>query len=98
MINALIHGNFQTILRYFLFNLAFVSVQMGILFIYLSIKNRTLTNIFKGYLGLGDLLFLVMICIALSPINFILFYIDPLFDDPYCQDTTYGLSSKLYYK
>lgn len=59
---------------YFGVNLSFIVLQVGVLFLYFSLKNRKLTNIVNQYIGIGDLLFFVVICAAFSPVNFILFY------------------------
>ena len=45
----------------------------------ISIKNRKLTNIINTYLGLGDVLFFVVLTTVFSPINFILFFIGSIF-------------------
>lgn len=56
-------------------NLAFAGIQLGLLWAYFAIKNRKPVHILKHYLGLGDVLFLMVIAFYLSPINYILFYI-----------------------
>ena len=56
-------------------NIGFVVIQLFILTIYMSIKNRRFVNIINSYLGLGDVSFFVAIAAAFSPINFIAFYI-----------------------
>ncbi|MBN8696063.1 MAG: hypothetical protein J0L87_06000 [Bacteroidetes bacterium] len=57
------------------FNLAFVIIQFVGLTVYMSIKNKKIVNIVNSYIGLGDLLFFVVICVAFSPFNFILFFV-----------------------
>lgn len=56
-------------------NLAFIALQTSILTIYISIKQRKLTNIFKNMIGLGDLLFFVALAFYFSLVNYIIFYI-----------------------
>lgn len=56
-------------------NLVFLFIQMLFLTLYFSFKHKTWLNIFKGYLGLGDLLFLLCISIYFSFGNYIVFYI-----------------------
>lgn len=59
----------------FLFNVAFILLQLICLTVYFSVKNKKLLNIMDTYLGLGDILFLVVVCTVFSPVNFILFYL-----------------------
>jgi hypothetical protein len=63
------------LLKDVLLNIAFVSVQLVLLTVYMSIKNKRLVNIVDTYLGLGDVLFFVVICAAFSTLNFIVFYL-----------------------
>lgn len=58
-----------------LLNLAFITLQLLLLTIYMSIKNKKMVNILQQHIGLGDLLFFVVLCLAFSPVNFIVFYI-----------------------
>jgi hypothetical protein len=58
-----------------LLNSCFILFQMLAVTMYFSLKNRRFVNIFKGYFGLGDLFFLLVITAAFSPVNFILFII-----------------------
>jgi hypothetical protein len=64
-----------TLIKYSIFNLAFVCIQILMLTIYMSIKNKKWINIVNTHLGLGDLLFFVSLIAAFSPPNFIFFYI-----------------------
>jgi hypothetical protein len=59
----------------FLFNASFILLQLICLTIYFSVKNKRFLNILDTYLGLGDILFLVVVCTVFSPVNFILFYL-----------------------
>lgn len=60
------------------FGLLFFGLQLGVLWLYLSFKNRSFVNITSNYLGLGDILFLLSIAFYLSPVNYVLFYIGSL--------------------
>ncbi|MBN2786865.1 MAG: hypothetical protein JXQ69_00950 [Paludibacteraceae bacterium] len=56
-------------------NLVVFIVELVLIFIYFSIKNNQITNIFKSYLGLGDVLFFVVITPFFHPIDFLFFQI-----------------------
>lgn len=60
-------------------NLVFLTVQLTALFGYFAIKERKFVNLFKGYFGEGDLLFLVLLAGYISFFNFLLFHISTLF-------------------
>lgn len=53
----------------------FLVLQFVVLTGYISIKQKKLTNIFDGFFGLGDLLFLVVLCVGFSFLNYVLFYL-----------------------
>jgi hypothetical protein len=57
----------------FLLNIGICLFVFILLLIYFSIKNKKITNIIDHYIGLGDLLFIIIISIGFSAINFILF-------------------------
>ncbi|MDB5134663.1 MAG: hypothetical protein JWP37_1266 [Mucilaginibacter sp.] len=61
-----------------LINLGFVIVQLFILTIYFSIKNKKWINVTSQLLGWGDILFLLSIAVYLSVLNFLFFYITSL--------------------
>jgi hypothetical protein len=67
-------GNLLT-LQDAIYALSFLAVQLIILFLYFTVKNRKAVNILKSHLGLGDVLFLVAISFYLSPVNYLLFYV-----------------------
>jgi hypothetical protein len=58
----------------FLLNTGFILLQLICITIYFSIKNKKFLNIIDTHLGLGDILFFVVICTVFSPLNFIAFY------------------------
>lgn len=62
-----------------LYNSAFLALQMFVLSLYFSFKERKWINIFNGYFGLGDLFFLLSIAPYLSFVNYIFFYLLSLF-------------------
>ncbi|MBB2143996.1 hypothetical protein GM921_00735 [Pedobacter sp. LMG 31464] len=62
----------------FISNLAFLTLQLFLLMIYFAIRHKKIINITKAYLGLGDILFLLVIGIYLSFLNFVLFYVASL--------------------
>ncbi|NOQ74884.1 MAG: hypothetical protein GQ574_22915 [Crocinitomix sp.] len=57
------------------FNMVFLTIVIGCLFLYVSFKRGELTNIFKADLGLGDVLFLIAITPLFMDRNYILFFI-----------------------
>ncbi|WP_161568438.1 prepilin peptidase [Flavobacterium cupreum] len=58
-----------------LLNTAFFLVTLGILVLYMSLKNKQFLNPFKHYFGLGDLLFYVAVTPLFILPNFIVFFI-----------------------
>jgi len=55
--------------------LLFLIVNISVLFLYTSVKNKRIINIFQSHLGLGDVLFFIAIIPLFSVRNFILFFI-----------------------
>ena len=76
--NALFNTSFRDVATGFLVNLAFTAFQLLILTIYFSIKSRKPVNIINSWLGIGDVLLLAVLCVAFSPINYLIFYIASL--------------------
>lgn len=60
-------------------NTLFVLFQILVLGIYFSIRNKRWVNIFNGYFGLGDLLFLLCLTVYFSFWAYLLFYILSIF-------------------
>ena len=60
-------------------NAVFLLSQVVFLTLYISLKEGRLTNIFNGFFGLGDLLFLCCATCCFSVSNYIVFYIIGLF-------------------
>lgn len=66
---------FSDLLFNSMINLLFIAFQMTVILVFSWIKFRGIKNIFSQIFGLGDLLFLIMICPLFSPVNFVFFYI-----------------------
>ena len=60
------------------YDFLFIGIQLLLLWLYFSMKNKRFINITHQYLGLGDILFLMAITFYLSPVNYVLFYIGSL--------------------
>jgi len=58
-----------------IFTGGFLLLQLLVLWLYFYIKYRKPINLTDGYLGWGDILFLLAVCFYLSPVNYILFYV-----------------------
>jgi hypothetical protein len=56
-------------------NTILISLQLGLTTLYFSIKTGKFVNIFNSYLGIGDLIFFLVVILCFSPVNFILFII-----------------------
>ncbi len=76
---AILNIGISELLTYFGINLYIVFSSLLGATIIISIRNRKLTNIINTHLGLGDVLFFVVLTTVFSPINFILFYIGSIF-------------------
>ncbi|HEY9001291.1 MAG TPA: hypothetical protein VIM89_08050 [Mucilaginibacter sp.] len=61
-----------------LFNTIFLVLQLVLISIYFSLRNRKWTNVSGGLLGWGDILLLFCCAFYLSALNFLLFYISSL--------------------
>jgi len=62
----------------FIINFVFIIVQLIAVTLYLSMKNKKWIWIWEEYLGLGDILFLLVLCLFFSPLNLIVFYLSSL--------------------
>lgn len=58
----------------FSMNAGFVLIQLLVLTIYFSIKEKKKVNLLTRHLGLGDILFWIILCLLFSPANFTLFF------------------------
>ena len=73
VINALLSVEFNELFIHFGINFLIVSINLLGVTILISLKEKKITNILKTYLGLGDVLFFLVLTVAFSPINFVLF-------------------------
>jgi len=55
-------------------NMGFLAVQLLILTVYFSLKNKKWINITRQLLGWGDVLLLICLTVYLSALNFLFFY------------------------
>ncbi|RYG54874.1 MAG: hypothetical protein EOO01_00215 [Chitinophagaceae bacterium] len=67
----LVDGRHRLYTPVVLYNIAFFILLLGILTVYMSVRNRRFLNPFQNYFGLGDLLFFI----AVSPLFFLQNYI-----------------------
>lgn len=65
-------------LQIFVTNFFFIVIQLIAVTFYLSIKSKKWIWIWEQYLGLGDILFLLVLCLFFSPLNLIVFYLGSL--------------------
>jgi hypothetical protein len=66
--------SFEQFSRHIIFNLVFTMLNLLVLTIYFSIKNRRLVNIADTYLGWGDILLFLLMSFLLSPVNYLSFF------------------------
>jgi hypothetical protein len=57
-----------------LYNLGFLILQLLLISMYFSIKEKRVVLITRNYLGLGDILFLFCLAFFFSPLNYMTFY------------------------
>jgi|SRR3989344_8714186 len=69
------NSRYEIVLKDVAFNLSFIMLQLVLLTVYMSVKNKKIVNIVNTYIGIGDILFFVVIAAAFSPFNFIVFYL-----------------------
>lgn len=62
-----------------LINTSFVVIQLFLVSVYFSLKEKKMVNITATQIGWGDILFFLVFTQAFSPFNFLLFYIFTLF-------------------
>ena len=71
-------------------NLAFGSVLVILLFVYISLKEQKWTNIFKTHFGLGDFVFLLAVAPLFSLRNYVLFIVSGMFFSALVHIIRYG--------
>ncbi|MGL5892182.1 MAG: hypothetical protein ACRC3B_19970 [Bacteroidia bacterium] len=69
---------FQELWPAFLINIGFIGIQLLLLFIWFSLRERKWITLIDTHIGLGDILLLVCLAAAFSPVNFILFVVGGL--------------------
>ena len=79
VLSVLQESAFEYVAGQLMLNLIFIAFQLFILTVYFTIKNRKFINIGKNYLGLGDILFFVVLAASFSFLNFVFIYILSLF-------------------
>ena len=71
---ALLKVPYSIVLHHFLINIAIFLFQLLCVALYYYSKNKNL-HFIDSALGWGDILFIVALCAAFSPLNFIVFYV-----------------------
>ncbi|OFY93720.1 MAG: hypothetical protein A3K10_17265 [Bacteroidetes bacterium RIFCSPLOWO2_12_FULL_31_6] len=75
VIKGLLKIDTEELTTYFGINFFIVLINLiGVTFL-VSLKERKVINILKTHLGLGDVLFFLVLTLAFSPINFVVFYL-----------------------
>lgn len=67
--------DFSVMISQVIKSILFLGLQFLVLTVYISIRQKKMTNIFDGFFGLGDLLFLVAVSFGFSFLNYVLFYL-----------------------
>lgn len=81
--------HFNELLEYTIINLVLVIINLIGVTLLVSLKEKKITNIVDSYLGLGDILFFLVLTVVFSPINFVAFY----FGSIVLLTVIYGLST-----
>ena len=79
VINALMTINIEELTIFLGINLILVLVNLLGVTLIISLKEKRLKNIINSYLGLGDVLFFLVLTTLFSPINFVIFFIGSIF-------------------
>ncbi len=64
---------FKVLLVNSLVNMVVVAFLLIMVFVYFSLKNKKLTNILNTYIGIGDVLFLLVTTTLFSPVTFLIY-------------------------
>jgi ABC-type uncharacterized transport system permease subunit len=62
------------LLYHFAVNMAFVGLQLVLLYAWFSLRARKLVRLIDTHIGLGDVLLFVCLALLFSPVNFIVFF------------------------
>ena len=73
----IVFGMHASFFRHTAINLGFLLLETGLLFMYVWFRKRTARH-FLSLLGLGDIVFFVLLALLLSPLNFIAFFMGTL--------------------
>ncbi len=65
----------STFIAYLSINLSIVFINLFGVTLFISLKDKKFKNIIDSYLGLGDILFFVVLTTIFSPINFVVFFL-----------------------
>jgi hypothetical protein len=63
---------------FYLINFGFIAVQLVLITLYFSLRNKRWVKLWEQHLGAGDILFFLILCLFFSPVNFLLFYLGSL--------------------
>lgn len=77
--NAVMSINIQELTIFSVINLLLVLVNLLGVTLIISLKEKKIKNIINSYLGLGDVLFFLVLTTLFSPINFVVFFIGSIF-------------------
>lgn len=72
---SITRNDLSSAIQYSGVNTLLLTLQLSLTSLYFTVRNRRLTNIFKSWLGIGDLVFFLVLIFCFSPLNFILFII-----------------------
>jgi hypothetical protein len=75
IVYSITRNNLNSSLEYSVINTMFLTFQLCLTSLYFSARSRKFTNIFNHWLGVGDLIFFLVLIFCFSPLNFILFNI-----------------------
>ena len=56
-----------------LYNFGIILLQLTIVFAYFFLRGKSFMGILNQYLGIGDIIFLFILCFVFSPVNYIVF-------------------------
>lgn len=73
--SALLKIDTQEFITYSGINLIIISMNLLGVTLFVWLKEKKLKNIVDSYLGLGDILFFLVLTTVFSPLNFIVFYL-----------------------
>lgn len=75
VVNGWFAIGWPTFITYLGINLSIVFINLLGVTLFISLKEKKVKNIIDSYLGLGDVLFFVVLTTIFSPINFVVFFL-----------------------